>query len=132
MRTELVYGFTRSLNKTEEDPLLNNKQLAYVPLHSGRLFVSLAVDNWSFDSRLNVTGVRFTTLDNEKSQSLDPYALLDTSISKRLFLWKTNFDLRADAFNLLDVYYENLKNHAMPGRHYAVSILLNFNNKQTL
>jgi len=33
---------------------------------------------------------------------------------------------------VLDVYYENLKNHAMPGRHYAVSILLNFNNKQTL
>ncbi|HEY5916169.1 MAG TPA: TonB-dependent receptor plug domain-containing protein, partial [Chryseolinea sp.] len=39
LRTELIYGFTRSLNKTEEDPLFNNKQLAYVPLHNGRLFV---------------------------------------------------------------------------------------------
>jgi vitamin B12 transporter len=132
LRTELVYAFTRSLNKTEEDPLFNNKQLAYVPLHNGRLFVSLAVDNWSFDTRLNITGVRFTTLDNEESQSLDPYALLDTSIGKRFSLGKTNFDLRAEAFNLFDVYYENLKNHAMPGRHYAISISINFNNQPIL
>ena len=131
-RAELIYSFTRSLNKNEEDPLFNNKQLAYVPLQSGRLFVSLAVNNWSFDTRLNVTGIRYATLDNEKSQSLDPYALLDTSISKRFLLWKTNVELRAEALNLFDIYYENLKNHAMPGRHYAISILLNFNNKQTL
>jgi vitamin B12 transporter len=131
-RTDLVYSFTRSLNKTEEDPLFNNKQLAYVPLHSGRLFVSLTVNGWSLDTRLNLTGIRYSTLDNEKGQSLDPYALLDASISKRFLLWKTKFDLRAEALNLFDVYYENLKNHAMPGRHYAVSILLNFNNKQTL
>jgi vitamin B12 transporter len=132
LRTDVVYSFTRSLNKTEEDPLFNNKQLAYVPLHSGRLFVSLEVHNWSFDTRLNLTGIRYSTLDNERAQSLDPYALLDTSISKRFLLWKTNFDLRAEALNLFDIYYENLKNHAMPGRHYAISILLNFNNKQTL
>ena len=132
LRTDLVYSFTRSLNKTDEDPLFNNKQLAYVPLHSGRLFVSLAINNWSFDTRLNLTGIRYSTLDNEEGQSLDPYALLDTSISKRFFLWKTNFDLRAQALNLLGVYYENLKNHAMPGRHYSVSILLNFNNKTSI
>ena len=103
-----------------------------MPLHSGRLFVSLTADTWSFDTRLNLTGIRYSTLDNEKGQTLDPYALLDTSISKRCLLWKTNFVLRAEALNLFDIYYENLKNHAMPGRHYAISILLNFNNKQTL
>lgn len=131
-RTELVYGYTKSINKTEEDPLFNNKQLAYVPIHSGRLFVSIAFNDWSFDARLNVTGIRYTTLDNETTQSLDPYGLLDASISKRIKIRKLNLQLRADAFNLLNSYYENLKNHAMPGRHYALSILLNFNDRQPL
>jgi len=132
LKGELVYSFTRSINQTDEDPLFDNRQLAYVPLHSGRLFASLMVNNWSFDARLNLTSIRYTTLDNEESQALDPYALFDTSITKQFLLWKMNFLLRAESLNVFDVYYENLKNHAMPGRHYSLSVLLNFNNKKSL
>ena len=132
LKTELIYSFTRSINQTEEDPQFDNKQLAYVPLHSGRLFASLMVNKWSFDTRLNITGIRYTTLDNINTQALDPYALLDTSIGKQLLLWKMNLQIRAEALNVFDIYYENLKNHAMPGRHYAISILLNFNHQQPL
>jgi iron complex outermembrane receptor protein len=129
VRTEIVYAFTQSINKTEEDPLFDDKQLAYVPLHSGRLFASLTFNDWAFDTRLNLTGIRYTTLDNERYQALDPYALLDASISRRIAFWKMDLQLRAEAFNLFGIYYENLKNHAMPGRNYSVSILLNFKNK---
>ena len=132
LNAEIAYSLTRSINETEEDPLFNNKQLAYVPLHSGRLFVSLNVNSWAFDTRANATGLRYTTLDNDESLSLDPYVLLDASISKRFLLRKMNFVLRMDALNLFNVYYENLKYHAMPGRNYAVSILLNFNNQQSI
>jgi iron complex outermembrane receptor protein len=129
LKAEAMYSFSRSINKTEEDPLFDNKQLAYVPLHSGRLFVSLNVNRWSFDTRLNLTSTRYTTLDNVQNQSLDPYALMDVAIAKEFVMRKLSLQFRAEAFNVFDIYYENLKNHAMPGRHYAISILLNFNNQ---
>jgi iron complex outermembrane receptor protein len=132
LKTELLYSLARSVNQTDEDPLFDDKQLAYVPLHSGRLFASLMIIDWSFDTRLNFTGIRYTTIDNERSQALDPYALLDASISRRFSPWKMNLLIRVEALNLFDVYYENLKNHAMPGRHYALSILLKLDNKQHL
>lgn len=132
LKAEAMYSFARSINQTEEDPLFDNKQLAYVPLHSGRLFVSLNVNQWSFDTRLNLTGIRYTTLDNDKYQSLDPYALMDIAIAKLFVMRKLSLQFRAEAFNVFDIYYENLKNHAMPGRHYAISILINFNNQKSI
>lgn len=124
----LIYSYTRSVNKKGNDV---DKQLAYVPLHSGRAAASMLWNQWEFVVRLNVTSLRYTTLDNERSLALDPYALLDASINKQFFIQRISVQMRAEAFNLFNIYYENLKNHAMPGRHYAISISINFNNKQT-
>jgi vitamin B12 transporter len=135
VKGNVIYAYTRSVNKkglNDFDVATVDKQLAYVPIHSGRASASMLWNQWQFDVRLNVTGIRFTSLDNEETQALDPYGLVDTSLSKNFRIKKMSFHLRADVFNLFNVYYENLKNHAMPGRHYAISISINFNNKQTL
>lgn len=131
LRGKLMYSYTSSVNKTGQNGF-DNKQLAYVPLHSGRSSASVRLSQWEFDMRLNVTSVRYTSLDNERSQALDPYGLLDASLSKEFLLQRITFQTRADVFNLFNIYYENLKNHAMPGRHYAISISVKLNNKQTL
>jgi vitamin B12 transporter len=130
-RGKLMYSYTSSVNKTGQNGF-DNKQLAYVPLHSGRASASVRLSQWEFDMRLNVTSVRYISLDNERSQALDPYGLLDASLSKEFLVQRITFQTRADVFNLFNIYYENLKNHAMPGRHYAISISVKLNNKQTL
>jgi len=133
LKGDLKYAYTRSVNKeglNEFDQSTVDKQLAYVPIHSGRASAAVLWKQWQVDVRVNVTGLRYTTLDNEDTQALDPYGLVDTSVSKQFQLSKISFYLRADANNIFDVYYENLRNHAMPGRNYAISITLNFN-KQT-
>ncbi len=126
----LNYGYTRSINQKGPDSFVD-KQLAYVPVHVGRASVSLLWKQWTFDVKVNLTSIRYTTLDNDRSQALDPYGLLDTSLSKNFLLKSTRLQLRAEANNVFDVYYENLKNHAMPGRNYSISISINLNNKLT-
>ncbi len=126
----LNYGYTRSINQKGPDSFVN-KQLAYVPVHVLRASGAVLWKQWTFDIKLNVTSVRYTTLDNDSYQALDPYGLLDTSLSKFFLLKRTRFQLRAEANNIFNIYYENLKNHAMPGRNYSISISINFNNKQT-
>jgi iron complex outermembrane receptor protein len=126
----LSYGYTRSINQKGPDSFVD-KQLAYVPVHVGRASASLLWNDWRFDLRFNFTSIRYTTLDNDRSQALDPYGLLDTSLSKNFYLKQTRLQIRAEANNVFNRYYENLKNHAMPGRNYSISISINFNNKQT-
>jgi len=129
-KLNLIYSYCRSVNKEGQNDL--HKQLAYVPIHSGRASATMLWNRLEFNMRLNVTSIRYTTLDNERSQALDPYALLDASLTKQFRIQRVSLQLQAEAFNLFNIYYENLKNHAMPGRHYAISISVNFNNnKQT-
>ncbi|HZB13874.1 MAG TPA: TonB-dependent receptor [Chryseolinea sp.] len=126
----LNYGYTRSINQKGPNSFVD-KQLAYVPVHLGRGSASLLWNQWRLDVRFNITGIRYTTLNNEPSQALDPYGLVDTSVSKNFLLKRARLQLRAEANNVFNSYYENLKNHAMPGRNYSISISINFNNKQT-
>ncbi|HEX6227751.1 MAG TPA: TonB-dependent receptor [Chryseolinea sp.] len=124
----LNYGYTRSTNRKGPNNFVD-KQLAYVPIHVGRISAAVIWNQWRVDLKLNLTSTRYTTLDNEQSQALDAYGLIDTSVTRN-FLWRrTRMKLQAEANNVFDVYYENLKNHAMPGRNYSIGVSINFNNK---
>ena len=124
----VLYSYTRSINENSPSGL-TNKQLAYVPVHSGRASASLATRTWEFNVRLNATGLRYTSLNNVSSQALDPYGLMDASISKKFLFENLSFQLSGEVNNIFNVYYENLQNHAMPGTNYALTLHLNFNNQ---
>lgn len=121
------YNFTQSLSKKGVSADQNNHQLPYVPLHSANAFASISNrSNWKLDVRYLYTGLRYSNLDNRDDPSLKAYGLIDFSIGKKQTFGKWSAEAKAEARNLADVYYENLKNHAMPGRNYAISLLFNF------
>lgn len=121
------YSFTQSLNKNGISADQNNNQLPYVPLHSANAFTSISNrSNWKLEIRYQYTGLRHSNLDNVDYQAQKSYGLLDFSIGKKQTFGKWSAEAKIDAKNLADVYYENLKNHAMPGRNYALSLLFNF------
>lgn len=129
------YSYTRSVNKkglNAFDQSTVNKQLAYVPMNTAKASASFQRGTWDVDLRLNLTGLRYISLDNERTQSLDPYALTDLSVGKQISAKRFVCLIRAEALNIFDVYYENLNNHAMPGRNYSINLTINYNNKQTL
>jgi vitamin B12 transporter len=124
------YSYTRSLNQEERTsltPEFNDKQLPYVPVHNAR--ASVGVRNaklWQLSLRYQFTSLRYTTLDNLRWQSIDAYHLTSMSIGRSLQFEKWAIDITADVNNILDQYYETLKNRAMPGRNFALSLFIKF------
>jgi vitamin B12 transporter len=126
VKTGITYAFTQSLNKSG-DPSIVNKQLAYVPVHNGNFFATAShAKNWNMGLNFMYTGIRYTTLDNTDYQSLPSYTLMDIFLSKKYAWDKLSIEVKGEVRNLLNVYYENLQNHAMPGRNYSISFLINF------
>ena len=123
------YAFTRSINKkglNEFDDTTPGKQLPYVPLHSGHAFVKAIQRTWTIGVQLDYTGMRYTSLDNLAYQALPAYALLSASVGKEFDLSWSRLSLGLNANNLLGTYYENIENHAMPGRNYMLNLTFKF------
>lgn len=129
INTGISYAYTRSLNKeglNQYDVTTIDKQLPYVPVHSGHVFGRASKNKWSFETQLDYTGLRYTTLDNAGYQSLEAYALWSAAVAKTFRIAACETNLRFNAANLLNVYYENIENRAMPGRNYQVTLTLKF------
>jgi len=128
IRATLVYGYVQSVNQkglNEFDQSIVGKQLPYTPVHNARASASWKLSSWQADVRLNYTGIRYTQLDN--AQWLEAYALLDASLSKTFDASKVKLRVRGEVQNIMNVYYENLRNRAMPGRNYLITLTANLN-----
>lgn len=122
----LKYSYTRSINKiglTATNLSIVDKQLAYTPIHQAGGFSSSSYKTWMLDIGYNFVGKRYTTLDNAENLSLKPYGLLNASVNKKFQFESWSFTTKATVNNIMNVYYENLKNHALPGRNYLLSLL---------
>ncbi|HEY5825109.1 MAG TPA: TonB-dependent receptor, partial [Cyclobacteriaceae bacterium] len=125
----ISYAFTQSLNKkglNDFDVTTIDKQLPYVPVHSGHASIKVERRAWVTSLQSNFTGLRYTTLDNEKHQSLKAYTLLSASLGKDFLLTRYSLLLRLTANNLLNSYYENIENRSMPGRNYLLTLTIKF------
>jgi vitamin B12 transporter len=119
------YAFTQSLNKkglNDADVSIIDKQLPYVPIHSGHAFIKAQKQKWDASIHANYTGLRYTTLDNEVYQGLKAYTVLNTSLGRNIDLRGFSFSLKISANNLFNKYYENIENRAIPGRNYLFTL----------
>ncbi len=111
----------KSLNKTNA----LNRQLEYVPLHSGNFYTTAGIGNFDFTVDGSYTDSQYT--DEEKKNILDDYFLLNAALA---YKWKidTVNRLRISGMvnNILNVDYQSSWAYAMPGINYRISITYNF------
>lgn len=122
----LNYSYTSSERiKSKSETKALNRQLEYVPLHSGNFFSTTNYKNFDFSIDGNYTHDQFT--DEEIKNVLDAYFLLNVTCS---YQWKINnhnkFRINALIFNLLDSDYQASWGYAMPGISYRLSMTYNF------
>ncbi|HYG02301.1 MAG TPA: TonB-dependent receptor [Chryseosolibacter sp.] len=127
----LSYAFTESTNKKalhESDPGTVGSQIPYVPLHSLNTRASVSLRRlFDFQTTYQYTGRRQTDLINDDYKALEAFGLWSISLSKQFAFTSVEARLSFSVNNIADVYFENLKNHAMPGRNYLATITLNYN-----
>lgn len=123
----LNYTFTsaqRAESKNNTNAL--NRQLEYVPLHSGNIFTNLSVEKWDFSIDGNFAAEQFT--NEEEDDILPAYFLLNLNVAYKIKINYSNHLRVSGALNnLLDTDYQSSFGYAMPGISYRLSLTYNFN-----
>jgi vitamin B12 transporter len=121
------YAYTRSsqeksydLNAFSTDVL--GKQVVYIPLHNGNVNFYLQQKNTRLSFQNALSSRRYYTFDNSKW--LDGYMLTNVVVAQHWAKKHYTFSLQAQANNVFDTLYLNIKRNAMPGRNYALSLFI--------
>ena len=120
------YALVQSIIKKDISDEFVNRLLPYTAMHMANFIAALRF--WGFNSGLSAsyTGKRYTEKSNDAFQALPAYLLLGTSVEKNFRIRKCQFVGGVEINNMLNTYYEQFKNHAMPGRnyHFKISIII--------
>jgi len=120
---------------TNQKPMENNsstvtdnskgKQLIYIPVHKGNLFISLNYSGYSLNWHSSYTGERFTTSSNEKTRhTLPSYWLHNLSLKKELHLFSKRVTAMLEIENLFNTQYQAILWRAMPGTNFSFTLRL--------
>lgn len=134
IQSGLNYSYTRSKNLnglSSSDRETINKQLPYVPYHLSNGYLKVSIKNWTGEAHTRFAGLCYTSLDNNPRQIVKGYITLNGSLSRKIDFTKCSIEVKGEINNILNTYYENMTNLAMPGRNYTLNLLFNFKNKQT-
>ncbi len=118
------YAYTSSVNHGEPLNWGDNscgKQLVYIPLHSGNLFVDLEYKGFFVSWQHNSYSERFTTSSNDITRRdwLYPYFMNDIALGKKININNFKISLKLKVYNVFDEVYHSVLYRQMPGRNYT-------------
>ena len=125
------YAYTQSLNYG--DTLVwggdsYGKQLPYIPVHSGNIFVSFKLKGYFINYTHNSYSERFTTSSNDISKRdwLYPYFMNNLNLGKDFSIKKMKFSVQFKIYNLFNEEYRSVLGRPMPGRNYLLTLSFRF------
>jgi iron complex outermembrane receptor protein len=124
-KVSATYGYSSAVNKG--DPLLDgddsyDKQLVYIPLHSGNMMAHLGWGSLYLTYQHNAYSERYTTSSNDvtRRDRLYPYFMNDISAGNLFHLKKVDLSLEMKVYNLFNESYHTILYRPMPGRNYQL------------
>ncbi|CAG5012662.1 Vitamin B12 transporter BtuB [Dyadobacter sp. CECT 9275] len=124
---QMGYAYTKSTQEKAYDAYsadVIGKQLVFVPMHNGNLSASVQYKKTKITGQLQAISRRYTTFDHLRS--LDGYGLVNLSAETTFTTRQIHFMVQGQVNNLLDTFYLNVRNNAMPGRSFALSLVVSF------
>jgi len=127
------YSFNRSviIETYDRNPLVEGKQLMYVPKHSGRVNLKSEYKGLILGAGGVLTGRRETVETEDKTLRLPPFAYIDLYTGIKRKIRKINAGLYCRVDNLLNKQYEIMRSYPMAGRSYHLTLTLGLNNPVT-
>ncbi|WP_083535194.1 TonB-dependent receptor [Chryseobacterium kwangjuense] len=117
------YTYQRAGDYTDRKEDYYGDQIPYVPWHAVTFTMMADYRDWSFNYSFMYTGERYDAqLNNIRANYLQPWYTHDVSVQKK-FNWhshqiKASFEVN----NLLDQYYDVVRNYPMPGRNFKLIV----------
>ncbi len=121
---QAAYSYTHTVQEKAYDSYSSEvvgKQLMYVPKHQFNLNGFVQFQQTALRIYYQGISKRFTKADN--SRYLDGYNTINLKLSTKFNFNSVGLELQGQINNVLDTFYLNVRNFAMPGRNYSLSLL---------
>jgi outer membrane cobalamin receptor len=117
------YSFTRATSKSSiyNNDAIAGKQLTYIPENQANAKLSLKYRNIHASWTANMTGKRFTAVDN--SSFLPAYFINSLSSGIKMNIKGISFDTNLSIDNIFNINYQTIAYYPLPGRYYTLKIL---------
>lgn len=124
LRGFINYGYNRSILKETYDrnPLFENNQLMYVPLHTIRASITASCKGFELGAAGMITSPRETVETADETLRLPAYGMMDLSGGYQGKLNGLNLGIFFRIINLFDHRYEVIRSFPMPGRMIQLTI----------
>lgn len=124
-----LYAYSSSVNYGEKmvwGDASYGKQLVYVPLHSGNVFVYLGYKGFFLNYQHNSYSERFTTSSNDVSRRdwLYPYFMNDLTVGKNMVFKRLACTVKFKIYNLFNETYHSILYRPMPKINYMLLLTL--------
>jgi outer membrane cobalamin receptor len=122
------YSFTRAIDMSlkENQGALTGKQLIYIPENQANASFRFSFNNIYALWNTNITGKRYTTVDN--TNYLPAYMLNSVTTGIKFKIKKNSLDLNFNVDNLFNVNYQTIAFYPLPGRSYFLNLSIQFYN----
>lgn len=120
---QLNYSFQYSVDVTDENSPTYAHQIAYIPYHTANADWSLSRNKTNFRVSSSFIGGRYSLNENVSNNYLDPFIVLDASISHGIevkYNHKINFQFQVK--NIIGQNYTYIRSFVMPGRNFLISL----------
>ncbi|MGL6128514.1 TonB-dependent receptor plug domain-containing protein [Chryseobacterium artocarpi] len=125
----LSYTYQKAVDKTnkgsgiEQGDTFYNKQIPYIPWHTGSFTLMADYKDWSFNYSTIYVGKRYDgQLDNIRANFIQPWYTHDLSVQKKFTLDGHPFKVNLEMNNVFNQHYDVVRNYPMPGRNFKLSL----------
>lgn len=120
------YSFTRTTNEEKLSPSYG-MQLIYIPKHIANAHLFVEKNKYSGVISWHITGPRYTSTAEDNVHRMPSYYLLDAGVGKIFQISNHSLEVNFKLNNILNKQYQVIKQRAMPGRNFSITVAFNFN-----
>lgn len=123
--TRIAYTYQQAVDVTNPASSSYKERIPYTPDNSGSALVTINYKKWSAGYSLLFSGTRYALGGNNYANELNGWSTHDISISRSLPSKYFKVNVKAEADNITNQYYDVVRNFPMPGRSFKISITFN-------
>lgn len=123
-----------ALNRSHQEKAYDNysqdivgKQLVFVPEHTVNANAFVQYKSTRVTTQFLAASKRYTTFDN--TQFLEGYGIINLLAETTISIYNVKARLQGQVRNLTNTFYLNVRNNAMPGRSFAVSLTFSYDSQ---
>ncbi len=117
------YTYQHSIDVSNPNSPSYKNQVAYIPLHTGNIDLSLMRKTTGVNFSTTLSSLRYSLMENVVANQVNGFAIFDISLFTKISLPKeNNLRIQFSVKNIFNSSYAYIRYFVMPGRNYLITL----------